>query len=148
MAALIIKEFLKESSPGAGPEAARGSILKESAFGRRPFFPAKPFLSVWPEKKVSLVQSRNLSQFVAGSLETLREVNGFVVAAHAPTGTPRARILNLHGFPEPLVFLGEINDSVRGCKGPCTPSGVRKGTLAHPWRNTKMAKGTLTFPWF
>ena len=66
------------------------------------------------KKNTELARGENLSSSAAGPLKTLGEINDPVVAAHAPTGSPRARNLNLHGFPGTLVSLGEFNDSVSG----------------------------------
>ena len=57
------------------------------------------------KKNTELLRAGNLSRFVAGPLKTLRNINGSVAAARAPNRPPRARILNLHGFPETLIFL-------------------------------------------
>ena len=59
------------------------------------------------KKNTELFRAGNLSRFVAGPLETLREINGSVAAARVPSRPPRARVSNLHGFPETLVFLGK-----------------------------------------
>ena len=58
-------------------------------------------------KNTELVRGGNRSSFVAGPLKTLSEINGFIVAEGVPTRSPRARILNSHGYPETLEFLGK-----------------------------------------
>ena len=66
------------------------------------------------KKSTERVRGENLSSFLAAPLKTLGEINDSVVTAPAPTGSPRARNLNLHGFPETLESLGKLNDSVSG----------------------------------
>ena len=58
-------------------------------------------------KSTELLRGGNPSRFVAGPLKTLREINDSVVAERAPTRPSRERILNLHGYPETLEFLGK-----------------------------------------
>ena len=52
-----------------------------------------------------LVRAGNRSSFVAVPLKTLRQINDSVVAWRVPKRSPRARILNSHGYSETLEFL-------------------------------------------
>eukprot|EP00665_Eupelagonemidae_sp_cell47_P016884 gene16884-biopygen11035 len=52
-----------------------------------------------------LVRGGIPSSFVAGPLETLREINGSVVAERAPTRSSRECISNSHGFPKTFESL-------------------------------------------